>query len=93
MAGLRIETRLRPAYYKEPHCTPTKVLFHCWSQESNVVRPSPLKGGHPGGTISGILAIVETEDGRVMKVRPEHIRFVSGEFDGYSWDDEEVTSE
>lgn len=89
MAGFKIETKLRPAYYTEPMCTPTKVLFHCWSQESNIIRTS-LSGGHPGGIVSGIMGIVETENGRVMKIRPEHIRFVPGEFDAYIWDDEEA---
>lgn len=91
MAGFRIETKLRPAYYKEPKCEPTKVLFHCWSHESNVIPPSVLRSGHQGGVVAGVLAIVETEDGRIMKIGPEHIRFVPGEFNAYCWGDEEVT--
>lgn len=52
-----------------------KALFHCWEQTSEVVAPSPMFGGHNGGIISGILGIVEREDGVVGRVKPEDIRF------------------
>lgn len=37
--------------------------FHCWEHYSNVIVPSPMIGGHPGGTISCVYAIIEFEDG------------------------------
>lgn len=51
------------------------AYFHCWEQMSEVIMPSPLKGGHPGGVVSGVMAIVETEDGIVHRVRPEDLAF------------------
>ena len=27
-------------------------LFHCWEHRSDVIAPSPMIGGHPGGQIS-----------------------------------------
>lgn len=88
MAGFRIETKLRPAYVEVSPGNYVKVLFHCWSQESEVVAPSVRRGGHQGGVVSGMVAIIEKEDGRVWRVRPDKLKFVPGEFDGYSWGDE-----
>ena len=93
MAGFIIETKLRPAYVELSPGNSRKVLFHCWSQESEVLAPSIGRGGHQGGVVSGIMAIVENEEGKVWKVRPDRLKFVPGEFDGYSWDDEEVKDE
>lgn len=53
-----------------------KALFHCWNHRSELVDASPMIGGHPGGQVSGIFAIVEYEDGTVHEVEPAHIRFV-----------------
>lgn len=50
--------------------------FHDWSLESEIVQPSYLKGGHQGGVVCTTLGIVELEDGKVIKVRPERIRFI-----------------
>lgn len=48
--------------------------FHCWEQYSTVIEPSPLIGGHPGGTISQVYGIVEFPDG-IHKVIPTDIVF------------------
>ena len=80
MAGFAIEPKLRPCMVKGER----KALFHMWSNFSNVIEPSPLKGGHPGGTIAGTLGIVEYEDGTVDKVEPYDICFVDGSFDEYA---------
>ena len=55
-----------------------KAIFHCWSQESHVVGPSLLVGGHSGGTVAGVMGLVEFEDGGVSKVYPEKIQFADG---------------
>lgn len=73
MAGFSIEIKRRPCYVEGQ-----KAMFHCWSQESHVVGPSLLVGGHSGGTVSGVLGIVEFENGGVSKVYPEHIQFADG---------------
>ena len=49
--------------------------FHTWEQYNDVIPPSPLKGGHPGGTVSEVFAIVEFEDG-VERVCPHKIKFI-----------------
>lgn len=97
MAGLYVKTELRPCYvttYKtDDKCCPkkdveVKALFHCWSQESNVVPPSIMVGGHSGGVVSGILGVVEFESGKVRKVDPSDIRFCPGEFKNYCFSKE-----
>ena len=75
MAGFRIETKLRPAWVGK-----AKVLFHCWGQESEVFK---------NGLAVYTVGIVEYSNGMIRKVTPERIRFVPGEFDAYSWGDEE----
>ena len=88
MAGLTVETRLRPCYVVANGKT-QKALFHCWSFHSDIYSPSPLVGGHPGGVVARIGAIVELEDGDVTLIDPHCIKFVSGIFDEYVWDKEE----
>ena len=53
-----------------------KAFFHRWSEHSEVIGPSPLRGGHSGGTVRFTVAIVEYEDGRVGEINPEFIRFL-----------------
>ena len=55
------------------------ALFHIWVQESDVVAPSPMIGGHPGGTVNTVLGLVEFEDGSVKKVYPGDIVFIDSE--------------
>lgn len=52
--------------------------FHTWEQYSQVVPPSPLVGGHPGGTIAQVFGIVEFPDG-VRRVEPYDVEFVDEE--------------
>ena len=56
-----------------------EFLFHCWSHVSEIVPPALTINGHKGGVISETFAIVESEDGRIIRVRPEKIRFVLSE--------------
>ena len=49
--------------------------FHQWENVSNIIEPSPLKGGHTGGVQTCTLAIVELEDGTVVRVYPYQIKF------------------
>ena len=53
--------------------------FHCWEQMSEIIPPSLMRGGHPGGTVSGCFAIVETDDGIVHRVKPENLAFLDAE--------------
>ena len=82
MAGFTVEIIRRPCYVQG-----TRAMFHCWTQESQVIAPSILVGGHSGGTVAGVLGIVEFENGEVSKVYPEHIRFADGGgFEQYAFD-------
>lgn len=70
---------LRPCYIvntTRSGCTQrTKGLFHCWEHIAQVIEPSPLKGGHPGGQIAYTRALVETIDGCMRSVAPSSIEF------------------
>ena len=55
-----------------------KAFFHCWEQYSEIIEPSFLKGGHSGGQISMVFGIVEFENGRVERIHPREIKFVTG---------------
>lgn len=87
MAGFYIETKLRPCYVVGPK-SKTKALFHCWSFTSDLYNASPMVGGHPGGCVARMRAVVELEDGEVIMVHPERIRFVPGIFNEYAWGEE-----
>ena len=88
MAGLCIETKLRPCYVILNKNKKKKALFHCWSYISNVVPPSIMVGGHPGGTVSYTLGVVEYEDGSIDQVDPISVQFIPGAFKDYAFDDE-----
>lgn len=71
-----------------------KALFHCWEHVSKLVDASPMVGGHPGGTVSGTLAVVEFEDGSVDDVYLSQIKFLDTECEmadlvGFAMYDEE----
>ena len=52
-----------------------EATFHRWADKSWIVPPSPVVGGHPGGEVRGVFAIVEMEDGSIREVEPEKVRF------------------
>lgn len=63
-----------------------KCLFHCWSTESRVIGPSPLRGGHQCGVISETVAVLEFEDGHLEKLRTHDFKFVDGgQFQQWAW--------
>lgn len=71
-----------------------KAMFHQWTNESEIVPPSIMRGGHSGGVISTTLAIVEYEDGTVHKTFPEKVRFADGgEFAETAFLDKEAEQE
>ena len=71
-------------YTEEPE-REIKALFHCWSHRSKVVGESNLRGGHPGGQVSGTFAIVEYKDGTIHEVEPTQIRFVDNAMSEYAF--------
>ena len=52
------------------------AMFHCWEQVSEIVEPSPMRGGSLGGIVKYTNAIVEYEDGTVDSVTAEDIVFL-----------------
>lgn len=91
---IEIKGRQRPCFVTEERKTRNvqhKALFHCWYEMNDIIPPSPMIGGMPGGTIKRIYAIVEFEDGSIHECMPEHITFVDGRvkevFDAIKEDD------
>lgn len=57
-----------------------EALFHRWVDISRLVDASPMIGGHPGGTVSYCVGLVECEDGQILEVSPGSIKFTDGLF-------------
>ena len=53
--------------------------FHKWSERSEIIRPSLMKGGHGGGELRYTVAIVELEDGTIQEYLPKDIRMADHE--------------
>lgn len=53
-----------------------KALFHRWVHISQVVPPEITVGGHGGGVVAGVKALVEFEDGTVTEVSPFSVTFL-----------------
>lgn len=49
--------------------------FHTWEQYSEIIPPSLLKGGHSGGVIASIFAIIEFPEG-IERVEPTKVKFI-----------------
>ena len=49
--------------------------FHCWESYADVIAPSLMQSGHPGGQYSRVFAIVEFAEG-VKRVDPTEVKFV-----------------
>lgn len=87
MAGIQIETNLRPCYVYIKKDKKKKALFHCWSFESSIVGPSMMIGGDPGGIVASTMAIVELDDGKVAVINPNRIQFLDNKINDYCWDE------
>lgn len=50
--------------------------FHGWVVKNDIIAPSPMIGGHPGGVVSAAYGIIEFPDGKVDEfIRPGAIKF------------------
>ncbi len=57
-----------------------EAIFHKWSENSEIIPPSPMIGGHSGGVIRYAVAIVEfIHNGQVTEVAPSDIIFHDSE--------------
>ena len=104
MTALTFEPALRPCIVRfripDPRflgCLkagePQNALFHGWSCEYDVITPSALKGGHPGGVVSHMVGIVELSDGQVVEVAPKCIQFIDNKHQEYAFPQEEQKDE
>lgn len=57
------------------------ALFHRWCDISEIVPPSVMVGGHGGGVVQDTFGIVEYENGKIERVRPERITFTDKMFE------------
>ncbi len=63
-----------------------KAYFHCWEDKAEIIPPAAGTGGHCGGVVRCILAIVEyIDDGTVQEVYPSRIVFEHERKDGMVW--------
>lgn len=71
--------------YDEPNERP--ALFHLFAPVAEVIAPSNLRGGHNGGQLAGIHALVEFSDGTLATVDPSRVRFLDSDkaFREISW--------
>ena len=58
-------------------------LFHCFEQRSHIVSASIAVGGHPGGQVSEVFALIEDEKGNFFRVDSTAIVFTDNEFRNY----------
>ena len=79
---IKIETELRPCKVKTKSGD-INGLFHRWSDKSEIISPSMMKGGHGDGIVCGTVAIVEINDGNIVEFYPEKIQFIDGKFNEY----------
>ena len=71
-------------------------IFHGWAEVSQIVPPAVTIGGHGGGVVKDIFAVVELEDGTMRKFPTEEIKFLDSDrlfndlhYDGGCYPDEE----
>lgn len=68
-----------------------KALFHRWVDLSQIVPPSLMAGGHGGGVVKDVCALVETEDGTMKRVDVRCIRFIDScaKINGYKFPEDD----
>lgn len=68
----------------------TKALFHRWVEVSQIVPPSIAVGGHGGGVVKDVMALVELGSGDVCMVHASEIRFLDSKvlFSEYIFEEE-----
>ncbi|WP_298126464.1 hypothetical protein [uncultured Clostridium sp.] len=75
---MKIEFELRPCKVNGK-----KALFHTWSNKSQIVQPSMLRGGDNGGVLKYTVGIVEFENGKVGECLLNEIQFLDNKIDDY----------
>lgn len=79
---------LRPCLVDRGTGPHVKALFHRWAYEAYVDKTPLFRGGSRSeGQVCRLWGIVEMEDGKVVGVPPETIRFLDNKFQDYAWPD------
>lgn len=94
MRDVEIKKELRPCLVRG-NGKQKKALFHTWEQNSQIISPSVMVGGHNGGVVSFIMGVVESEAGEVIRVHPSQIQFVDNKIQEYAFPDiqEDISNE
>lgn len=66
-------------------------LFHGFTQLSQIVPPSLMRGGHGGGVVAGAYAILEKKDGTVGLVEAHRVQFLDTPEEFAKYEEEETT--
>jgi hypothetical protein len=77
---INIKETLRPCIVKG-----RKALFHRWSDKGSIIPPSPMIGGHNGGTFTVPIAIIEYDDGAVVECFPSEVKFVDSKIKEFAF--------
>lgn len=71
------------SFYRTCRYENENYLFHCFEQFSSVIGPSAAVGGHLGGQISHVFALIEDGKGNIYRVDPTMITFTDDKFLDY----------
>ena len=80
---IRQERMIMPNIYRTCRYKNENYLFHCLEQFSSVIGPSAAIGGHLGGQISHVFALIEDGKGNIQRVDPTMITFTDDVFSKY----------
>lgn len=65
-------------------------LFHGFTQISQIVPPSLMRGGHGGGVVAGPYAILEKRDGTVALAEAQRVQFLDMAKEFAKYEEEET---
>lgn len=68
---INISREYRPCYYLGE-----KALFHTLEYYQRVIPPDLMIGGHNGGMSSEMFAIVELQNGKLIRAKINEIKFI-----------------
>ena len=64
--------------------------FHGFTQISQIVPPSLMRGGHGGGVVAGAYAVLERQDGTVELAEAQRVQFIDTAKEFAKYEEEET---
>lgn len=64
--------------------------FHGFTQISQIVPPSLMRGGHGGGVVAGAYAVLERQDGTVWLAEAQRVQFLDTAKEFAKYEEEET---